>query len=59
MARNLERMRRLVIDAETACIWSVRHRHTRGAESPDCRTTLSLRREGTQQRPAITFSGEP
>ncbi|GGW27974.1 hypothetical protein GCM10010381_10440 [Streptomyces xantholiticus] len=46
-------------DGETAYIRSVRHRHPRGAKAPECRTTLSLRREGTQEGPAITFRESP
>ncbi|UYQ62064.1 hypothetical protein [Streptomyces peucetius] len=60
MTRKPHRVRRLVVDAETAWVWSVRHRHTRGPEGVgDCRTTLSFRREGTQRRLAIVFRQGP
>ncbi|MFF3289502.1 hypothetical protein [Streptomyces sp. NPDC003023] len=60
MTKKPDRVRRLVVDAETAWIWSVRHGHTRvGDRVGDCRTTLGLRREGTQQRLAIVFREGP
>ncbi|GGT17634.1 hypothetical protein GCM10010271_20840 [Streptomyces kurssanovii] len=60
MARKLWRARRLVVDAGNVYMWSVRHRHTRdGSGTHDCRTTLSLWREGTQQRLAVVFREGP
>jgi hypothetical protein len=60
MTKKLDRVRRLGIDAEAAYLWSVRHRHTRTADTvTDCRLVLSLQREGTRQRLEITFRAAP
>ncbi|NUL04336.1 hypothetical protein HRW07_14085 [Streptomyces lunaelactis] len=60
MARKLIRARRLVVDEDTVYMWSVRHKHTPGAAGArDCRTTLSLRREGTTARLEIVFRQLP
>ncbi|MGN9791222.1 hypothetical protein ACTMTU_08970 [Streptomyces sp. OZ13] len=60
MARKLRRARRLVVDADNVYMWSVRHRHTRDdSGTRGCRTTLWLRREGTQQRLAVVFREGP
>ncbi|MFI6283172.1 hypothetical protein ACIBCM_00200 [Streptomyces sp. NPDC051018] len=58
MGRKLIRPRRLVVDSDTVCVWTVRHRH--GTSGPDgsrtCHTVLSLWREGTKSRLGIVFS---
>ncbi|MFF3454129.1 hypothetical protein ACFYXH_07310 [Streptomyces sp. NPDC002730] len=60
MTRKLIRTRRLVVDENTVYMWSVRHKHARAdGRSPDCRTTLSLRREGTTARLELAFRASP
>lgn len=60
MARKLIRTRRLVVDENTVYMWSVRHKHARtDGRCPDCRTTLSLRREGTTARLELAFRAGP
>ncbi|MFF0444916.1 hypothetical protein ACFYT4_00595 [Streptomyces sp. NPDC004609] len=58
MSRKLIRPRRLVIDADTVCVWTVRRHHGTGdrRHTADCRTVLSLWREGTKSRLGIVFS---
>ncbi|MER5770098.1 hypothetical protein [Streptomyces sp. NPDC001985] len=62
MSRKLIRPRRLVLDADTVYMWTVRHRHSaEGGRPYNCRTVLCLRREGTTPRLEIAFreTGEP
>ncbi|MFK4222643.1 hypothetical protein [Streptomyces sp. NPDC019890] len=56
MTRKPNRPRRLVVDADTVYLWKVGHQHTPVAgRFRDCRTTLSLRHEGTTPRLVIAF----
>ncbi|MFF8956066.1 hypothetical protein [Streptomyces sp. NPDC014894] len=56
MTRKLIRPRRLVINPDTVYMWTVRHKHSgEDGRWPDCRTILSLRREGTVPRLDLAF----
>ncbi|GAA2227367.1 hypothetical protein GCM10010232_11270 [Streptomyces amakusaensis] len=56
MTRKPLRPRRLITDPDTVHMWTVRHKHE-GEQGRwrDCRTVLSLRREGTTPRLNIVF----